>query len=293
MSKSHDTIAKRLALILTKLNDGDEFSIDELSKEFGVSTRTTSRDLNERLAFLPIVKKCGKYSLEPYCLGKLSFKDIKNFATISGIRQLYPAIDDEFIADILNIKVNKAYMIKGYKYEDTSEYIEQFQQINLSILKRFKLSFIYDEKQRYVDPYKLVNIFGIWYLSADENNKLKTYSLTKIKELKVTKQLFEPNKKFQDIIEKNKTVWFSQDSIEVLLDIDISVLPYFQRRDLLSNQKIKHIHKEYFELTATVSYEEEILKFARYWIPHIKIISPATLQDKLESQLAKYLKEHI
>ena len=54
---SHDKIATRLALILTKLNNGEHFTVEELSKEFNVNIRTIQRDLKERLAYIPIVKE--------------------------------------------------------------------------------------------------------------------------------------------------------------------------------------------------------------------------------------------
>lgn len=52
--KQHDKIAKRLALILQKFNDGERLSVDALADEFQVSSRTLQRDLNERLNFLPL-----------------------------------------------------------------------------------------------------------------------------------------------------------------------------------------------------------------------------------------------
>jgi len=91
--KNHDTIATRLSIILNKFNSGEKFSVDDLVDEFGVTRRTVQRDLNDRLSYLPI-KKSGKYySLEEYYLGKLNFDDIKNFAILSGIKELYPTLN--------------------------------------------------------------------------------------------------------------------------------------------------------------------------------------------------------
>lgn len=42
----HERLADRLANILTKLNMGYQLSIKELASEFGVSTRTISRDFD-------------------------------------------------------------------------------------------------------------------------------------------------------------------------------------------------------------------------------------------------------
>lgn len=46
---THDTLAKRLGLILTRLNTGERLSLAMLSREFGVTERTLQRDFNERL----------------------------------------------------------------------------------------------------------------------------------------------------------------------------------------------------------------------------------------------------
>jgi predicted DNA-binding transcriptional regulator YafY len=54
--KKHDTIATRLSLILTKLNNGEKLDVDELVKEFNVTKRTIQRDLNERLSTIPLKK---------------------------------------------------------------------------------------------------------------------------------------------------------------------------------------------------------------------------------------------
>ncbi|UYB73081.1 DeoR family transcriptional regulator [Aeromonas veronii] len=50
----HDTLAQRLGVILTKLNNGQRLVISELAHEFNVSARTIQRDLNVRLAYLPL-----------------------------------------------------------------------------------------------------------------------------------------------------------------------------------------------------------------------------------------------
>ena len=117
MSKSNDKLSIRLTQILLKLNSGEILSLDDLALEFNVSKRTIQRDINERFSYLPLIKVDGCVRIEEYCLGKLSFKDIKNFATLSGIKNLYPELDDNFIVDLLNTRLNSTYLIKGYEYE--------------------------------------------------------------------------------------------------------------------------------------------------------------------------------
>lgn len=78
--KEYDKLSIRLVQILSKFNNGESLSAQELAQEFNVDTRTIQRDLNERLTFMPIKKENGRYVLESFALGKLSFKDIQNFS---------------------------------------------------------------------------------------------------------------------------------------------------------------------------------------------------------------------
>ncbi|RLA79440.1 MAG: transcriptional regulator [Epsilonproteobacteria bacterium] len=288
MNTKHDKIATRLAIILTKLNNGERLSIDSLADEFNVAKRTIQRDLNERFSYLPIKKENSYYFLEEYCLGKLNYGDIKSFASLSGIKNLYPNLDDSFIVDLLNSKINQTYLIKGYEYEDLSSKTKLFELINIAIITNQTINLTYNDKQRALNPYKLINTDGIWYLSADENNQLKTYTVSKISNLTTTSKTFKPNKEFEDIITQNQDTWFSEDATEVTLQIDKKVKEYFIRRELLPHQKIIK-QDDNLILTTTVSYEDEILKIVRYWMPHIKILQPTYLQDKLLKDLKTYI----
>ena len=64
MNKEHDTTAIRLASILFKLNQGEKLNKKQLAEEFNVHTRTISRDLDERLSFLPFFISDNTYSLK-------------------------------------------------------------------------------------------------------------------------------------------------------------------------------------------------------------------------------------
>lgn len=292
MNKSHDTLALRLSLILTKLNSGESFTAKELAEEFNVSARTIQRDIKERLVYIPINRSGDYYSMETYALGKLSFEDIKNFATLSGIKSLYPSLSNEFISDILNAKLNSAYLIKNQGFEDISNKQEWFEMISAAIIKNSPVSFVYNDKKRILNPYKLINNEGIWYLLADESGHLKTFTFSKIEKFKWEDDTrsFTPKKEFLEQISTNKLNWFTNDElIEVTLQIDNKVKEYFTRKEILSNQKLVEQNENHFTISTKVSYDDEILKLVKYWIPYIKIVSPQSLQDKLNCTLQDYL----
>lgn len=292
MSKSHDSLAQRLSLILIKLNNGERFTVVELANEFNVSARTIQRDIKERLSYIPIQKDGDYYSMESYALGKLSFEDIKSFATLSGIKNLYPSLSNEFITDILNAKLNSAYLIKNQGFEDISSKQKCFETMSAAIIKKSPVSFYYKNKPRIANPYKLINNNGIWYLLADEDGSLKTFTFSKIEKFKWeddTKR-FTPKKDFLEQVEQNDLNWFTSDElIEVTLQIDNKAKEYFTRKEILPNQKIIEENEEHFIISTQVSYDDEILKLVKYWIPYIKIIEPKYLKDKLDKTLLEFL----
>ncbi|MDD2640557.1 MAG: WYL domain-containing protein, partial [Arcobacteraceae bacterium] len=190
---ARDLLARRLALILTKLNNGERFTLEELALEFGTTTKTIYRDLVERFCYLPIQKEGKQYYLAQYALGKLNFEDIKSFATISGIKSLYPTLSNQFLTEILDNKIHKAFLIKNSGFEDIESKKEDFEKLSVAVINDKCITFTYNDKNKKVDPYKLINANGIWYLCANDNNKIKTYTLSKIKHLTLCNETFKPN----------------------------------------------------------------------------------------------------
>ena len=292
MKNSRDKIIARLSSTLGKLNAGESVSIPELAEEFSVSTKTIGRDI-EAFSFLPI--RCDeqdRYSLEPYALGKLSFDDIKNFAALSGVKHLFPSLSDDFIADILNTKIHSAFLIKPPRHEDLSTKSEDFKSITAAILENIPIRCIYKEKSRLLHPYKLVNHQGMWYLVADDEGVLKNFSFSKISDIKIEeKQRFKPHHDFLETLKNPNSNWFSQTMFDVTLEISPEVAEYFLKRNIFPNQTVLKQTKTKLIVKTKVSYDEEILRIVQYWLPHITIIEPEHLQEKLLQNLQGYIKK--
>ncbi|HAB43820.1 MAG TPA: DNA-binding transcriptional regulator, partial [Acinetobacter sp.] len=117
-ASTHERLADRLANILTKLNIGHQLSVQELAREFQVSTRTIERDFVRLNAYLPLIQdeNTKRYYLEPSYLGRFKLQDIQNFAQLSGISDLYPALDMSFIRELLDERANQVFSAKGYYF---------------------------------------------------------------------------------------------------------------------------------------------------------------------------------
>lgn len=291
----HETLVYRLSQMLVKLNQGLKLDPKALADEFKVNLRTIQRDLNERFAYLPLEKIDGHYRLDPTFLGKLSTKDIERFASLAGVRGLFPSLSDDFLRDIFDDRMQGALLVKGHNYEDLRGKEKLFGALEKAIYDRKQISFDYAKEgtlKSYagVAPYKLINHKGIWYLTALDADKLKSFSFSKIQHLKVLDTGFEWDATLDSKIASDDGIWHSNSQREVVLKASPEVSGYFKRRKLIGNQVIeKELADGSLIISAKVSHDNQILPIVRYWIPNLSIISPESLQAELEQGMKAYL----
>jgi predicted DNA-binding transcriptional regulator YafY len=294
-SGNHDTLVYRLAQILVKLNQGEKLDPSELADEFGVNLRTIQRDLNLRFAYLPLQKTDGRYHLDPAYLGKLSTRDIERFASLAGVRGLFPSLSNDFLGDIFDSRIQSALLVKGHNYEDLAGREGDFRRLERAIVARSHVSFDYrkgEEPEPYTDvaPLKLINNKGIWYLVARDGEKLKTFSFSKMDRLIQLATHFSHEPATEKMLQEEDGVWLGEEKKEIVLKISRDVAGYFKRRKLIANQVIeKELEDGGLIVSAKVGHQNQVLPIVRYWIPHILIISPEGLQAEMEKELRNYL----
>jgi predicted DNA-binding transcriptional regulator YafY len=180
-------------------------------------------------------------------------------------------------------------LIKNSGFEDIESKKEDFAKLSRAVINHEYITFTYNNKNKKVEPYKLINANGIWYLCANDDNKIKTYTLSKIKHLKLSNETFKPNAILLKEIEKDEINWFSNELKEVLLKIDNSAKEYFLRKKALANMQILEENEEYFIVSTKIAFDDELLHLVKYWIPYIEIVSPIDLAQKLNTILNAYL----
>jgi len=294
-TSDRDTLSYRLTQILKKLNQGEKLDPKALAGEFNVNVRAIQHDLNERFAFLQLEKAGGRYHLHPAFLGKLSLRDIEHFARLAGVSGLFPAGADNFLREIFDARVQTALLIKGHHYEDLGGKEDCFRQLEQAILARSKISYDYRKNEgtkTYADiePYKLVNHDGIWYLAGKDGNQLKAFTFTKIDRLQVSDATFTTDPSIESTLAAEDDIWLNSKKLEVVLKIAAPVADYFKRRKLVANQLIeKTLEDGGLIVSAKVAHINQILPTVRQWIPHIRIISPEGLQGEMEKEIRSYL----
>ena len=286
----NETLANRLIDILTRLNSGEKLTINMLAESYDAHPKTIRRDLVRlESCNLPIQREGKYFYLDSTYLGKLKLKDIQSFARISGIRHLYPNLDVSFIRELLDSRV---YDAKGYFVEDASQFKALFEVFGEAIRKHQQIGFLYKGEPRVVEPYKLVHHHGCWYLAAVRKGVLRAYRLCRIELSPHPHELlvFKPDAAILTQLEDVESIWFGQEKQEIILTVHADVALHFQQRPLLPEQQvIKKLDDGGLLLSSRITHHTQILPLVRYWIPHLKIVSPEGLQDEMELRLKEYL----
>lgn len=293
-ASTHERLAERLARILTKLNVGYQLRAAELAAEFQVSTRTIERDFDRLGSYLPLLQDEQKrYYLEPSYLGRFKLQDIQTFAQLSGISELYPALDMSFMRELLDERANQVFLAKGYYFEDAKQFAEHFKLLASAIYKREQVKLQYSDQLQIIQPYRLIHHHGIWYLAAVSESKLRTYRLSQVQQLKLVSEAesFAHDPEILKMLADEDSIWFGQQKQQVLIKVQPEVTVFLKERRLFPEQQIEQ-EAETGELVIScqIRHEMQLLPLVRYWLPYVKIIEPIHFQQKLEQDLQGYLR---
>lgn len=290
---THDTLANRLASLLTKLNQGEALRPADLAEEFGVSIRTIQRDIHVRLAHLALEKKDGAYVGPPQQFGKLSLADVMRFAENAGLAQLHADLP-RLIQDAADESDARAvWSIQGPQYEEPRLATRHFAALELAIKAHRLVQLSYASPtvagSTVVEPYRLSNTAGIWYLAALSRGRPRTFSLSRIGTLSVLDQTFQPDADFVQRLDADASIWINDAPMEVILRVHAGAAPYFRRRKLVPHQQIEREMPEgTLIVRSRVHHVNEIVPIVRYWIPHVAIVEPASLQAAMVRELRDY-----
>ncbi|EAI8488342.1 WYL domain-containing protein, partial [Campylobacter coli] len=126
------------------------------------------------------------------------------------------------------------------------------------------------------------------YLIADEKDKLKHFTFSKIKNIRKNDEIFTPKEEFLDQILNDKNIWLD-DSKEAIVKLDKKAKEHFFRKNILNNFELIDEDEQSYTLKVYFSYDDELLNVVKQWIPYMKIEKPFELKEKLDSILKDYL----
>lgn len=296
----------RLISILKELNDGNSLSVSELAIEHNVSTRTIQRDFNDKLIhFFPIYQENKKWKMQDgYKVEKAT--DVEEILILDIMYDISNNFGNtlstkakKLLEKIKNDDINPIYT--RIDMEDISDKILELLQLENAIKSKNIISLNYSGYSGVfttkLKPLKIVNFDGFWYLIAIDikNDKQKKYTISKISNIKTLDELFQISQELDIELKNAISIWFNNDKepFDVKLFVDKIAAPYIKRKQISSTQTIESINQDgSIEINLKSTSEMEVLKVIKSWLPHIKVIEPTSLDEKIKSELEKYLKEY-
>lgn len=299
MKHDYDKALTRLTSILSKLYQGEKLKPNDLADEFGVSLRTIQRDFKERLLSFPIYHANGFWQMnESFKLEKnLSLKDHITLKILEDFSQNLGKAFHTQTSSLLNKLKNRQYspIFTKLNMEDISDQFENMIIYEEAILEKYQITIKYTTQLKenivIINPMKIVNFEGLWYLVAtDLNNKLKSYYIKNITMIKTLETKFEIPQEVENILNNAISIWFGDDEpFEVILEIDKHVAKYFKQKPISATQKILEETDEKISISIMATNDYEIIPIVKSWIPFIKVISPSRIHHKVQEEAKRFL----
>ncbi|WP_135459304.1 WYL domain-containing protein [Vibrio echinoideorum] len=288
--KEHDKLAKRLGIILTRLNTGEKLHLDDLSREFGVARRTLNRDFNERLNYLPIQRDGACYSLDPKFLGRQTNNELSLLLLNMGFDTLFSG--KHYLSNgVLNNKTTPPFLFKNPKVEDISECASVFEKLIESIQRRNVISFSHEGKTYdEFHSYKLLNERGLWFIVGTHRNRLESLRVAKIRELVRYEDKYSPDPS----VEQKLTGCGYEDEllnpVEVVIQISRRVSEtFFKENNPNDFRALKELGYGDVLASYTTSNIQTLLRLLKAWLPDVEVLSPDWVRYKLKQELQTYL----
>ncbi len=299
MKHDYDKILYRLTSILSRLYQGEKLQPKDLADEYNVSLRTIQRDFKERLLNFPIFYEKKHWQMEKdFKLDKnLSIKDT---IALDILEEFSKSLGDDFHSQsqtILNKLKNRKYspIFTKLNMQDISSEFENMIEYEEAILAKHPITVQYSTKEKFqevsINPIKIVNFEGLWYLVAtDESSKLKSYYIKNATLKKVHTDTFSIPKKVEDILDNAISIWFSDNEpFEVTMEIDNHVAKFFKEKPIAKSQKIIQEDDSKLIISVMATSDFEIIPIVKSWIPFIKVISPIRIHKKVQESASQFL----
>ncbi len=83
---------------------------------------------------------------------------------------------------------------------------------------------------------------------------------------------------------------YSKFLVKAVLEVDASKAFFFKNKNFLKSQKIMETKENgNLLLSYKITQDRELEELIMRWVPHLRVIKPASLRDKIEKDLRDYL----
>ena len=295
------------------LIDNKTVCTETLSKFFDTNLRNIQRDMVYikdffSLSLYQTEKGCYKLQSESvlsnYITTKQKQNSLKDFFEFIALfdEKLLVFFDTDIFPMIKNIKkdVKQLYHILEKPIEKLDTRFVQ--DIKKSLIYRqyadVQLFDINSKTFKHVKPIKIIFAEGNWYLATitkdTKNNGFKFLRINFITDFKVHSNTFQRDLEAEEFIKNFQSLFqnYKEPKYEVKLLVDKEVARYFKVKKHLKSQKLIEItdNKDLI-LSFEINNSMEIAPLIKKWIPHIKVISPKSLDEFIKNDIKKFLND--
>ena len=313
----------RVLELLKRFNNGNKVSIDDLQYDVmweGKSEKTIRRDLDVIKEYFPEsfeLVRGGKGEKGSYkALTNKVFDKFMNKNTIALLVQTFNLAqrsnafesldisdDDKRILEAEIKKSNNRYVFITKPYETKKGDVELLESIGKAIDEKKQATLIQEEnsarKAYDVKPYKIVFINENFYLACEpieSEYPFSMFRLTNIQKFTAHAKSFNINPDIDSFIKEMQTPFskytpeFRKHLIEVRVEVHASKAKFFKAKHFLPSQRVLDTKEDgSLLLSFKVTQEIEMEELVKKWIPHMKVITPLSLKEKIETDLKQYL----
>jgi predicted DNA-binding transcriptional regulator YafY len=144
-----------------------------------------------------------------------------------------------------------------------------------------------------VDPYYLFFRDGIWYFRGfyHRDKALRTFAFDRIMSLSLLNEHFVPQLVSPtEELSSGFGAFLDGEPVEVILRFDEHIKPFIVRKKWHESQKVLELEDGAIEVKFRVNGLMGIQNWIYGWIPHVEVIAPRELRDKLKQDLLDAIK---
>ena len=292
----------RLLDIYFRFIKNEELSSKELAKYYNTTSRTIIRDIEKLNSFLDnsIVPnhqtKLWKYAKD----GKSVLLNEDEHLILNILDQACIEQGAEFHASALKLFDKFQDSLHNTIYNNIdSEDIEGIKpllaKVENAVFTKNKISLTYKNKDKIVEPLKLANFDGYWYLIVQDemDSRIKSFYFKDISNIKILNDVFMLNNNSIELKLKNAiNTYFRVDSIpyEIKIFVDKDIAHIFKRKPISKTQTILKTYNDgSFDLSVIITNDMELIPRIQQFIPYLKIIE----EDENSKRIVKTILENL
>lgn len=175
--------------------------------------------------------------------------------------------------------------------------LDLFQKISIAVRSQNEVRFKYHKlassrfEARQVRPYHLACVSNQWYLFAFDpmRNDMRTFALTRMKELNVLSITFNKRRNFSidRFLKGSFGVFAGGASVEVTIWFDAWAARFIRERTWHHSQSMKRLRDGELELKLTLSSTVEVLPWLLSWGIHARALAPKSFVDEVKRVVGK------